>query len=86
MGVKETITAKLEQAFAPARLEVLDESHQHEGHGGWRAGQTTHVRIRIESAAFAGKSRVAIHREINALVAEEIAAGLHAIAIEARAG
>jgi BolA protein len=85
MGVKETITAKLERAFAPAHLEVLDESHQHEGHGGWRAGQTTHVRIRIESAAFAGKSRVAIHREINALVAEEIAAGLHAIAIEAKA-
>ncbi|MGL5116634.1 MAG: BolA/IbaG family iron-sulfur metabolism protein [Beijerinckiaceae bacterium] len=41
--------------------------------------------MRIESAAFAGKNRVAIHREINALVAEEIAAGLHAIAIEARA-
>jgi BolA family transcriptional regulator, general stress-responsive regulator len=86
MGVKETITGKLERAFAPARLEVIDESDQHVGHGGWRAGQTTHVRIRIESAAFAGKSRVAIHREINALVADEIAAGLHAVAIEARAG
>jgi BolA family transcriptional regulator, general stress-responsive regulator len=83
MDVKETITRRLEAAFAPARLEVVDESHQHAGHAGWREGQTTHVRVRIASAAFAGKSRVAMHREINALLAPELAAGLHALAIEA---
>jgi BolA family transcriptional regulator, general stress-responsive regulator len=84
MDMKETITGKLRAAFLPGALEVLDESDQHAGHGGWREGQTTHVRIRITSAAFAGKTRVAIHREINALLAEEFAAGLHALAIEAR--
>lgn len=84
MDMKETITAKLRNAFAPVSLEVIDESNQHIGHGGWREGQTTHVRIRIASPAFAGKMRVAMHREINALLAPEFAAGLHALAIEAR--
>jgi BolA family transcriptional regulator, general stress-responsive regulator len=85
MGMKESITAKLKSAFLPDHLEVIDESDQHAGHGGWREGQTTHVRIRLQSAAFAGKNRVAIHREINQLLADELAAGLHALAIEAKA-
>jgi len=85
MDMKESIIAKLEAAFRPSALEVLDESSQHAGHGGWREGQTTHVRLRIESPAFAGMSRVAIHRAVNAALAEELAAGLHALAIEAKA-
>jgi BolA family transcriptional regulator, general stress-responsive regulator len=84
MDMKETITGKLHAAFAPEALEVIDESDQHAGHGGWREGQTTHVRIRITSPIFADKTRVAVHREINALLADELAAGLHALAIEAR--
>lgn len=84
MDMKETITSKLRTAFQPSALEVIDESSQHEGHGGWRAGQTTHVRVRITAQSFAGKTRVAIHREINALLAAEFVAGLHALAIEAR--
>jgi BolA family transcriptional regulator, general stress-responsive regulator len=86
MTMKESITGKLEAAFLPAALEVIDESDQHAGHGGWREGQTTHVRVRITSAAFAGKSRVEVHRAVNALLAAEFAAGLHALAIEAKAG
>ncbi len=85
MDVKESITRKLGAAFAPAHLDVIDESGQHVGHGGWREGQTTHVRVRITSAAFSGKTRVAVHREVNALLADEFAAGLHALAIEAKA-
>jgi BolA family transcriptional regulator, general stress-responsive regulator len=85
MDMKKTITDALAKAFSPSSLEVIDESDQHAGHGGWREGQTTHVRVRITSAAFAGKSRLAIHREVNAALAPAIAAGLHALAIEAKA-
>jgi BolA family transcriptional regulator, general stress-responsive regulator len=85
MDMKKTITDRLKEAFSPQSLEVLDESDQHAGHGGWREGQTTHVRVRITSATFSGKSRVTIHREVNAALAEAIAAGLHALAIEAKA-
>ncbi len=84
--MKKLITGKLMDAFAPSQLEVIDESDQHAGHGGWREGETTHVRIRITSAAFAGLGRVAVHRAINGVLGEEFAAGLHALAIEAKAG
>jgi BolA family transcriptional regulator, general stress-responsive regulator len=86
MDMKDSIRAKLEAAFRPSALEVVDESDQHAGHGGWREGQTTHVRVRIQSPAFAGLSRVAVHRAVNAALQEELAAGLHALAIEAKPG
>jgi BolA family transcriptional regulator, general stress-responsive regulator len=86
MDMKNSITSGLTTAFSPVALEVIDESDQHAGHGGWREGQTTHVRVRITSAAFQGKSRVDMHRMVNAVLAGEIAAGLHALAIEAKAG
>jgi BolA family transcriptional regulator, general stress-responsive regulator len=86
MSRTDRIHATLRSALAPSHLEVIDESHQHEGHGGWREGETTHVRVIVTSAAFSGKTRVQIHREINALLAPEIEGGLHALAIVARAG
>ena len=88
-SVETTLTAKLTAAFQPERLEVIDESHQHAGHmlhpGGVEPRGETHFRIKIVAAAFAGKSRLERHRLINALAAEEIKAGVHALAIEAKA-
>ena len=86
MSVKETMTRKLQEAFSPASLTVIDESEHHRGHGGWREGGETHFRIQIVSPAFTGKSRVDIHRAINACVADELKGGVHALAIEAKAG
>ncbi len=84
-AVKDRIAHTLTEAFHPASLEVVDESDQHKGHGGWREGGETHFRVRIAAEAFAGMSRVAIHRAINEALASELAAGVHALAIEARA-
>ncbi|MCZ8376489.1 MAG: BolA family transcriptional regulator [Beijerinckiaceae bacterium] len=83
MGRKERIEQAL-QALSPAELLVLDESEQHRGHGGWREGGETHFRVRLRAAAFDGLSRVECHRRINAMLADEFAGGLHALAIEAR--
>lgn len=85
MSVKESINAKLAGAFAPTRLRVVDESAQHAGHAGWRESGETHFRIEIVSEAFRGKGRVERHRMINALLAPELAAGVHALTIAARA-
>jgi BolA protein len=85
MTTLDRIRATLAQGLAPQSLEVIDESGRHAGHAGARPGETTHVRVRVVSAAFAGKSRIERHRLVNELVASEIAAGLHALAIEARA-
>ncbi len=70
--------------FSPILLEVIDESEQHRGHAGWREGGDTHFRIKIVSTEFSGKTRVAMHRMINECLAEELAGGIHALAIEAR--
>lgn len=77
------ITAAL-SALEPSELEVIDESEQHRGHGGWRQEGETHYRVVIRAKAFAGLSRVAAHRQINALLETEFAAGLHALAIDAK--
>jgi len=85
MSVRQTITNKLSEAFAPVSLEVQDESRLHEGHAGHRPGGETHFRIYIVSDAFKGKSRIERHRLINATLADELAASVHALAIHAQA-
>ncbi len=45
----------------------------------------THLRVRVVSEAFRGKSRIDRHRLVNGLLAGEIAGGLHALAIDAKA-
>jgi len=84
-GTKDLITEKLTEAFAPESLRVLDESHQHEGHAGHRPGGETHFRVYIVSGAFEGKSRIERHRMVNATLADELAGGVHALAIHANA-
>jgi BolA protein len=85
MRVADVITEKLSAAFAPESLRVVDESHQHEGHAGHRPGGQTHYRVYIVAEAFRGKSRIDRHRLINQTLAQELAAGVHALAIHAAA-
>lgn len=85
MAMKSQIEAKLSATFAPQTLEVIDESEQHRGHGGWREGGETHFRVRMVSSAFSGQSRVARQRAVNACLAEELATTVHALAMEVRA-
>jgi BolA protein len=85
MRTRDAITQKLMAAFAPVRVEVADESHLHEGHAGHRAGGETHFRLYIVANVFAGKSRIERHRMINGVLSSELAAGVHALAIQALA-
>lgn len=85
MKTKDVITKKLTEAFAPESLRVEDESHRHAGHAGHRPGGESHYRIHIVSEAFRGKGRVERHRAINAALAQELAGGVHALAIHASA-
>lgn len=84
MPVRDAIVAKLSAKFAPTHLEVLDESDRHAGHAGARPGGQTHFRVRIAAAALDGLSRLAQHRAVNDALADEFAAGVHALAIEVR--
>ena len=85
MTLKDWIDRTLEAELSPAELTVIDESHQHHGHAGWREGGETHFRLDIVSEAFSGKSRVERHRIVNQVLAGAFERGLHALAIRARA-
>ncbi|MGO3927447.1 BolA family protein [Rhodopseudomonas pseudopalustris] len=85
MGVKDTLTQKLREAFTPESLDVIDESNLHEGHAGHSGRGESHFRVNIVSDAFAGKSRIDRHRMINELLAAELKGGLHALAVKAKA-
>jgi BolA family transcriptional regulator, general stress-responsive regulator len=82
MPARDTITAKLTSKFAPAFLDVIDESSLHHGHAGWREGGETHFRVRIATRHFDGMSRVAQHRAVNETLAELMDNPIHALAIE----
>ena len=85
MQMRDRIAGKLTHAFAPERLDVIDDSHKHAGHAGARAGGETHFSLYIVSHAFQGKSRLERHRMINRTLSEELAGGVHALAIRAAA-
>ena len=85
MRTADIITEKLTAAFTPESLRVEDESHQHEGHAGHRPGGQTHFRVYIVAEAFRGKGRIDRHRMINSALADELAGGVHALAIHAKA-
>ena len=85
MTMQERIEAGLVQALAPTNMNVVDESHLHAGHSGARAGGESHFRIHVVAPAFAGKGRVERHRMIYAALASEIADGVHALALDAKA-
>jgi BolA protein len=90
MSMQQRIETKLQAAFAPERLTVLNESHLHAGHhhtgsdhhGTFDGTGETHFRVRIVAPAFASMSRIERHRAVNALLAEELAGTVHALAIE----
>ena len=84
-AVAEGLERKLSAAFAPARLEVIDESHRHAGHAGSREGGESHFHVTIEAVAFAGLSRVERQRRINAVLAAELAGPVHALSVKALA-
>lgn len=62
----------------PVLFDLKDESHRHAG----RAGTESHFRIRVVSDVFDGVSRPERHRKVHALLAGELAAGLHAVTLQ----
>lgn len=82
--IEQRISDKLNEAFAPERLVVINESHLHAGHAGGSPDGSgeSHFRVRIISASFADMNRVARHRAVNVALAQELADGVHALAIE----
>lgn len=83
--VAAEMTTRLTTALSPSRLEVINESAQHAGHMGDDGSGESHFRVVVESAAFAGLSRVARQRLVNQALAGLLREKVHALAIRATA-
>lgn len=81
MTYAERMRQKLTEAFAPVELEIIDESEDHRGHGGYQEGGETHFKIIIRAEAFNGMSRVAQQRAVMAAVKQELEERVHALAM-----
>jgi len=80
----DRIETKVTAALQPTRLEIVDDSAQHHGHAGHHpdgAGET-HFNVTIESAAFAGHSRVARQRMVYGVLADELKERVHALSLK----
>ena len=82
--VASIISDKLQQAFVPEHLEVIDESHLHAGHAGARPEGETHFRVVIVSDKFIAQNLVARHRMVNEVLSDELKGRVHALAISAK--
>jgi BolA protein len=83
VSVAEIIRDKLNRALKPVRLEIIDDSHRHEGHAGAKDGGETHFNVEVVSADFSDMPRVARQRLIYAALSVELEGQIHALSIRA---
>jgi BolA protein len=74
---------RLNSALSPTRIELVDESEQHRGHGGYNPEGESHFELRIESPVFVGKNRIDRQRLIYAALGDLMRERVHALAIRA---
>lgn len=82
--MRGVILEKLDLAFSPDHLEVINRSHLHKGHAGDDGSGQTHYHIVISSSQFENKNRIEQHRMINNSLEEEMGenGSIHALSIK----
>lgn len=80
--IETQINQLLKQNLNPQTLEVVNESYLHSGHAG--ADSESHFFVRIQCAAFEGKSKVDQHRMVYALLKDLIPKPIHALRLETK--
>lgn len=83
--VATEILARLNSTLSPTRVELVDDSEQHRGHGGYNPAGESHFSLHIESPQFVGKNRVQRQRMIYAALGDLMQARVHALSIRATA-
>jgi BolA family transcriptional regulator, general stress-responsive regulator len=80
--IESTLRTRLEAAFAPTQLDIVNESHKHAGHAGDDGTGESHFRLMIRAGALAPLSRVERHRAIHKAIGD-LTTRIHALAIDA---
>jgi BolA family transcriptional regulator, general stress-responsive regulator len=83
--VASEMLRRLNSALSPSRVELVDDSEQHRGHGGYNPAGESHFSLTIESPAFAGKSRVERQRLVYAALGDLMRERVHALSIRTTA-
>ncbi|QIK96820.1 BolA family transcriptional regulator [Sphingomonas sp. HDW15A] len=76
---------RLQTHLSPSRIDLVDNSEKHRGHGGYNPAGESHFTLTIESAAFAGKSRVERQRMVHHALGDLLKERVHALSIRASA-
>jgi len=74
------IRSRLEAAFLPEELDIVDESHLHVGHPGARDGRG-HFKVRIVSKRFAGTNPLERHRMVYEALGDLMKTDIHALSL-----
>ena len=83
MSTVSLIESKLQQAFQPTQLEVIDDRDEHRGHAHQDSG---HFTVIIAASQFSGKNRVAQHRMIYDALGSLMQTHIHALRIQVSGG
>lgn len=82
MSVRQEIENKLRAAFDAREIVVVDDSASHAGHAGAPSAGESHFNVRLRSAEFEGKNRVARHRAVHTALGADILGRIHALALD----
>ncbi len=77
----EMIQQRLNSAFSPSKLNIIDDSHKHAGHAS--AGGAGHFTVQITANAFSGKTLIQRHRLVYDAVNDIMQTHIHALSIQA---
>ena len=83
MYIYNLIKSKIEKELAPTKLEIIDESHKHQGHSGHHGGGETHFRMIIVANKFIGLSKIERQKLVHQILKDELKEKIHALSFKA---
>ena len=81
MSIESELIMRLTVTFSPVRLEVVNESYKHAGHGGDDGSGESHFAVLIRAETLAAMSRVARHRAVHQALGD-LNQRIHALALD----
>jgi len=82
MNRKQRIEKLLSSKIDDFLLEIIDNSHLHNGHNNFTGKDETHIKIILRNKTKSLINRLELHRLINNLLKKEFNTGLHSLEIK----
>lgn len=82
MNVADEMRNKLQTAFDPKHLEIVDDSEKHRGHAGYQEGGQSHFSIEIKAGVFGPMNRIERHRAVHSALGKELVTRIHALSLQ----